>query len=452
MKRIILMTLVAFASALSLSAAAPVSVLDGLFNASNTNTLGLTMAEGTETITVFAPSNATDHFSHGAVMIAFKGNLYCMWQSSKQDEDSEDTWVAYSRSEDEGATWSQPMVLAESIANGYCSSGGWYATEDSLIGYINTWPAGLNPKGGYTRYVASADGINWTAPADVLMADGSRLNGIFEQDPHVLPDGRIVNAAHMQPGLHITPLYTDDASGLRGWKRGEFAYTDNGAQSVEMEPSLFQQANGDLVMIFRDQNSSYRKLAAVSKDRGETWSKAQKTNMPDARTKQSAGNLPDGTAFMAGNPVSNKRRVPLVLTLSSDGNVFNQAYLLRSDDDIQALRYPGKAKSSNSGYSYPKSMVAGDYLYVSYATNKEDIQFTRVPLASIALNTTDLRPADMSEVLSFAIFHLNGTLVYRSMEGESLQHFDWSSLDNGVYVLQMHAAQTIQSKLISVKK
>ncbi|MBO5915640.1 MAG: exo-alpha-sialidase, partial [Bacteroidales bacterium] len=191
---------------------------------------------------------------------------------------------------------------------------------------------------------------------------------------------------------------------------------------------------------------------AVSKDRGETWSKAQKTNMPDARTKQSAGNLPDGTAFMAGNPVSNKRRVPLVLTLSSDGNVFNQAYLLRSDDDIQALRYPGKAKSSNSGYSYPKSMVAGDYLYVSYATNKEDIQFTRVPLASIALNTTDLRPADMSEVLSFAIFHLNGTLVYRSMEGESLQHFDWSSLDNGVYVLQMHAAQTIQSKLISVKK
>ena len=434
------------------SAAAPFSVSESLFDAANTNTLGLTMAEGTETFTVFAPTDKTDHFSHGAVMISFKGALYCMWQSSKQDEDSEDTWVAYSRSEDEGKSWSQPMVLAETIENGYCSSGGWFATEDTLIGYINTWPAGLSPKGGYTRYVASVDGIHWTAPADVLMADGSRLNGIFEQDPHVLPGGRILCAAHMQPGLHIAPIYTDDVSGLRGWKKADFSYTDNGDQSVEMEPSFFMQQDGTIVMIFRDQNSSYRKLAAVSKDRGETWSKAQKTNMPDARTKQSAGNLPDGTAFMAGNPVSNKRRVPLVLTLSSDGNVFNQAYLLRSDDDIQGLRYPGKAKSSNSGYSYPKSMVAGDYLYVSYATNKEDVQYTRVPLASISMNTSDLPREEMSMVTSFAVYTLNGVLIYRSQPDESLQNFDWSTINKGVYVLQMHSQQGLKSKIVAVDR
>lgn len=437
---------------LSLKAAAPFSVVDGLFDASNTNTLGLSVAEGTETFTVFAPSDATDHFSHGAVMIAFKGHLYCMWQSSKQDEDSQDTWVAYSRSEDEGQSWSQPMVLAPSIDNGYCSSGGWYATEDSLIAYINTWPAGLNPKGGYTRFVASADGLEWTTPADVLMADGSRLDGIFEQDPHVLPDGRIVCAAHMQPGLHIAPLYTDDASGVRGWKKGSFPYTDNGAQSVEMEPSLFMQADGGLVMIFRDQKSSYRKLAALSTDRGETWTKAEKTNMPDARTKQSAGNLPDGTAFMAGNPVTNKRRVPLALTLSSDGKLFDRAFLLRSDDDIQPLRYPGKAKSANSGYSYPKSMIAGDYLYVSYATNKEDVQFTRVPLTSIAMNVNDLISIEMAAVQSFALYTLEGRLVYRSMKNEDLRAFDWSILGKGVYVLQMLNGSTIQSKIIAVEQ
>lgn len=440
-------------TAMSLSAAAPFRVASGLFDASDTNALGLSVAEGTETFTVFAPSDNTDHFSHGVVMISFKGALYCMWQSSKQDEDSEDTWVAYSRSEDEGTTWTEPMVLAETIADGYCSSGGWYATEDSLIGYINTWPAGMNPKGGYTRYVASVDGLTWTAPADVLMADGSRLNGIFEQDPHLLPSGRLLNAAHLQPGLHIAPIYTDDPSGVRGWKKGSFEYTDNGAQSVEMEPSLFVQADGSIVMIFRDQNSSYRKLAASSKDEGETWTKAEKTNMPDARTKQSAGNLPDGTAFMAGNPVSNKRRVPLALTLSKDGKTFDKAYLLRSDSDIQPLRYAGKAKSSNSGYSYPKSMVAGDFLYVSYATNKEDVQYTRVPLASISLNVNDLDNVyTASEVLSFVVYGMDGRLLYRSGAEESIADFDFTQFNEGFYLLKMQTTSGLRSEVIAVKK
>lgn len=440
-------------TALSLSAAAPFRVANGVFDASNTNTLGLAVAEGTETFTVFAPSDDTDHFSHGAVMASFKGVLYCMWQSSATNEDSEDTWVAYSRSQDDGQTWCKPMVLAASIDNGYCSSGGWLVTQDSLIGYINTWPADLSPKGGYTRYVASADGLNWTAPADVLMADGSRLDGIFEQDPHRLSSGRIVNSAHMQPGLHICPIYTDDASGVRGWKRGSFAYTDNGDQSVEMEPSLFEQSDGTLVMIFRDQKSSYYKLAASSKDGGETWTTAEKSNMPDARTKQSAGNLPDGTAYMAGNPVKNKRRVPLALSLSTNGKVFTQAYLLRSDEDIQALRYPGKAKSSNSGYSYPKSMVAGDFLYVAYATNKEDVQYTRVPLKSISLNTTSLQEnmTAAPQVHSFAIYAIDGRMLYRSIEGESVQTIDWSRYGEGIYILKMQTSEGIRSEKVFVK-
>lgn len=365
----------------------PFTVKSGLFDSSNTNTLGLSYPEGLETVTVFAPTDETDHFSHGAVMIGFKGDLYCMWQSSAKDEDSADTWIAYSRSTDEGKTWSAPMVLVAPINYGYCSSGGWWTYGDSLYAFINTWPSNLSPKGGYTRYIKSYDGLKWSEPEDVVMADGTRLNGIFEQDPHALPDGRIINSAHMQPGLHIAPIYTDDPSGVRGWKKGSFAYSGSGDQSTEMEPSWYYKPDGTAVMIFRDQSSSYHKLAAISTDRGETWSKSVKTNMPDARTKQSAGNLPDGTCFMAGNPVTNKARKPLALTLSKDGTTFDKAYLLRDANSIQPLRYSGKAKSSNSGYSYPKSTVYGDYLYVSYATNKEDVQYSRIPLSSISLLT-----------------------------------------------------------------
>ena len=41
----------------------------------------------------------------------------------------------------------------------------------------------------------------------ITMDDGSHLNGMFEQDPHILPDGRLVNAALFQPGQKLCYLY-----------------------------------------------------------------------------------------------------------------------------------------------------------------------------------------------------------------------------------------------------
>lgn len=103
---------------------------------------------------------------------------------------------------------------------------------------------------------------------------------------------------------------------------------------------------------------------------------------PDSRAKQSAGNLPDGTAYMVNNPSGNKERFPLVITLSRDGFHFDKAFLLRSGGvDLQPQRFQGKYK--RAGYSYPKSVIWGSYLYVSYATNKEDVEVTRIPISSL---------------------------------------------------------------------
>ncbi len=379
---------------LSLSAKAddvPFSIIEGLFDAAQKETMGLSRIPGAETVTVFAAADGTDHYANGVVMTAWQGALYCMWQSSAKDEDADDTWVAYARSTDEGRTWSKPMVLCPTIANGYCASGGWLAADDRLIGYINVRPKSIANSGGYTQYVESSDGLQWTAPKDVTMADGTQLSGIFEQDPHRLADGRIICAAHFQPGLKLCPIYTDDPTGRTGWHKGSFTHTDNGTQSVELEPSFFLQADGTLVMVMRDQKSSYFTLASTSSDRGETWTRAVRTNMPDSRAKQCAGNLPDGTAFLVNNPgrVTNSSgttwRVPLALTLSADGRTFSQSWLLRSGEsgDYPARRYEGKSKTL--GYSYPKALVHNGYLYVSYSTNKDDAQYTRVPINNITL-------------------------------------------------------------------
>lgn len=41
------------------------------------------------------------------------------------------------------------------------------------------------------------------------------------------------------------------------------------------------------------------------------------------------------------------------------------------------------AADLRAGFSYPKSVLSGDWLYVSYATNREDAELTRVPVAAL---------------------------------------------------------------------
>ena len=153
-----------------------------------------------------------------------------------------------------------------------------------------------------------------------------------------------------------------------------------------IEPSWFSRSDDAVVMVFRDQESSFKKLASLSKDQGVTWSTPVLIKTPDSRAKQSAGNLPDGTAFMVNNPTGSKRRFPLVITLSDDGFFFDRAFRLRSGgNDLQALRVPGKYK--RAGYSYPKSVLWQEHLYVGYTTNKEDVQLTRIPISHLGASS-----------------------------------------------------------------
>lgn len=350
-----------------------------LFDETQAATLGLPFAPGRETFPIFTPDSTGNRYNHGVVLFPFQGVLYAQWQSSATDEDGPDTRVFYSCSVD-GVHWSAPMALTDSWAGGITTSGGWWSDGDTLIAYLCVWPEqGDGPKQGHTEYRTSTDGLTWSERSPVLDASGKPVPGIIEQDVHALPGGRLLTAFHRQPGLIVTPYFTDDPLGVAGWTAGGMDHlpAKNSAMSREIEPAWFYRKDGAIVMVFRDQNSTFKKLAAVSKDHGRTWTTPELIDTPDSRAKQSAGNLPDGTAFMVSNPSGNKDRFPLVITLSDDGFRFDRAFLLRAGGaDLQPQRFAGKYK--RVGYSYPKSVIWGDYLYVGYATNKEDVEVTRV--------------------------------------------------------------------------
>lgn len=376
-------------SPVSGTAPPPYDVAPGLFAQGKTD-LGLQRPAAIENATIFSADPGGDRFANGTVLIGFKGRLFAQWQSSARDEDSADTSLAYSISHD-GVTWgSRRLLHPRGDAPEMRSNGGWWTDGQTLVAYVNVWPNGFQSgDGGYTEYITSVDGENWTAPRPVLGRDGRPVEGIIEQDPHRLSDGRIVTAFHTRPGMIVAPYYTDDPLGVHGWVRGRMPnLPHDGRVSRELEPSLFTRGKC-IVMVFRDQQSSFRQLASESCDRGEVWSVPVVTAMPDARSKQSAGNLPDGTAYLVNVPNGGRERIPLALTLSGDGRCFNRALLLRGEADLQPLRYPGRYK--RAGYHYPKSTVWKDHLYVGYTTNKEDVQLTRVPLAALA-SPSQIRP------------------------------------------------------------
>ncbi|MBQ4633065.1 MAG: exo-alpha-sialidase [Prevotella sp.] len=429
------------------------SMTDGLVDVNDENDLGLDLLSSAETFTVTGPntsnptypsgSSTKDKFANGAVITYFNGYYYCMWQSSNEGEDSQDTWVAYSRSAD-GITWETPKVLVsdDTSNNVINTSGGWYVdkTNNKLIGYINNWTVsgwsdtdvkyyGTTTTGKKigdkqslkTCYVSTTDGVTWTSPAEVKMSDGTTLNGIFEQDPYVTSSGRIINAAHFTSSLVPCPIYTDNVDGVTGWKKAT-TFDING--SGGMEPSVYQKTDGTTVMEFR--TGSYYKYASASTDNGVTWTAVEATNVPDAHTKQSAGNLPDGTSYLVGTPKneesedvtdSNYKRLlrkPLAILLSKDGTTFDTGYCLRTSDDNGGKNASGTYDGIDAagghaysglykrpGYHYTKSMVANGYLWISYATNKETVQVTRVPLSDISLNTVSGGTSDVSVKIDF---------------------------------------------------
>ncbi len=364
--------------------AQPFDVAPDLFDNAQPGTLGLVTLEGTESVTVYRAKPEESQYNHGAVLFAHNGTLYAQWQSLARDEDAADTRVLYATSQD-GLEWSAPEVLAPARQGAVITSGGWWSKGEELYAFINVWPEDMKPRGGYTEVLRSHQDKGWHAPVRPTFASGEPLDGVIEQDFHTYC-GRLVTALHRQPGLRATPMFTEDLSGIHGWQLGKFENLSmKDGVSRELEPSNFRRKDGALVMVFRDQQSGFRVLASESKDCGTSWSRVEKTDMPDSRAKQSAGNLPDGTAYLVNNPSGSKDREPLTITLSSDGQLFDRAYLLRAGgENLEGLRYEGLYK--RKGFSYPKSFVWKEHLYVAYGENKEDIVVTRVPLGSLTTN------------------------------------------------------------------
>lgn len=362
----------------------PFTVEEGLLGATPQQHPRLERPVGAETITIFAPSDDTDKFSNGVQVYPFKGYLYAQWQSTPQHEDTKDSRVVWSRSPN-GVDWEPPRELAaQPEQGGFMRSGaGFHSDGETLVAYIQRVDSWYPGRVKITEARTTTDGVNWSA-LRIVTGDGAMAENV-----RPLPSGRLLTTVqgHLPDSSRMYGLvaYSDQADGLGGWRIAEMPQPESNHRSYGrgIEPSWFARADGRPVIVFRDMNRSGRLLAALGEVGGERFGEMVEVDYPDSNSMQCAGNLPDGTAYVVNNPVSNSRQT-LGIALSRDGKHFDRAYALRGPGDRQPLRYEGRHKTL--GYSYPGAVVWGDHLYVAYATNKEDAEITRIPLSSLMMN------------------------------------------------------------------
>ncbi|MBP5334127.1 MAG: hypothetical protein J6Y66_08160, partial [Bacteroidales bacterium] len=67
---------------------------------------------------------APEGYANNVILTRFSGEYYCMWQHSRRDEDSPDTQVLYSTSQD-ALIWTKPKILAGPSDTSFPSPGGW---------------------------------------------------------------------------------------------------------------------------------------------------------------------------------------------------------------------------------------------------------------------------------------------------------------------------------------
>ena len=151
------------------------------------------------------------------------------------------------------------------------------------------------------------------------------------------------------------------------------------------EPTRLKTGKGLEVIYFRDLAGSQKLFAQFFTKDGQA-SPITETPIPDAPSKTVVGKVND-RFILIGNQVVSKRgtrRDPLTLAISKDGVSFERAYAIRWR--APKFRVPTQQQAPDGrgrGFQYPDFVSVGDDLWVIHSVNKECIEVSRVPLASI---------------------------------------------------------------------
>lgn len=353
-----------------------------------------------EVTQLYEATPETGTFSLHAYITCFKGVLFASWDVHARDENSSGQHGVMRRSSDYGKTWSQLEVLFPPLSSNvpaadpypytrFHTNNGFAVIDDALyaISDVAEWTTPGASKGrprvvvGRMARSVNPDGglgeLFWLLPTAPEPIKG--FPSIPAGDPVIVDK---INYYLSQPGNEPQLNFGREAHPISDDNRG----------LGEPVPA-WQLEDGTWVKLYRagsirgyrsaqerEDTRPRRKYASFSFDDGKTWTVPTRTNFTDAGARTNSGRLPDGQIYVINNllPMNPQKggRVLLAISLSRDGLTFDRATMIRFVPPPP--RYQGRSK--RHGYQYPESVVVGEYLWVIYSVNKEDVEVARIPV------------------------------------------------------------------------
>lgn len=320
-------------------------------------------------------------YSHHPSITFYKNKFIAAWSNGYKDEDNPGQKVAYATSAD-FFTWSPVKTLAvpsfTKDTQNVLTAAGFHQYRDTLIAYYGEYT--YNKQQTHLWAKKTTDGKHWSDPIDMHTAVNPN------HGPQAINNGRLIISGN------FTFPYTDDKSGLSGWKTISF-YPDSlykednpdtfydPAEKSGLPPlcegSFFQTDDGILHMLMRVTGDGWkgRLWLTESKDNGTSWSFPVETSFSDNDSKFHFGRLPDKRFYYVGIPdtLNHYGRTPLVLSLSKDGKNFDKHYIIA--DEPYQLRKEGLWKGGQ--YGYPHTIIHKGYMYVIISRQKEAVEVLR---------------------------------------------------------------------------
>ena len=332
---------------------------------------------------VASGSRAFGAYNHQAGICRWQDKYWYVFSNGMVDEEAPGQRTLIAHSEDLNA-WPEPTCVAPGDVPGrmWRNTGGIMGYDDRLVVFVQTKTGGGAARrpgmsaGDEARTTCSvglfisADGESWTE-RDVAE------DCFWFEAPRLTREGRLLCAGSrggnpivfLWPG--VNPLEPPEIveipfDGSRGMDSGRFPYG---------EASWYQTEDGAIFMFLRNETDEMRLRVALSEDGGRSWSPPMLSNIPDSKSRVSAGRLADGRYFLINNAIADLlNRVPLMISISTDGVKFERQHFLVNEPTH--ITFPGALKAH--GHQYPCAMVERDRLIVAYSVNKEHVELLTV--------------------------------------------------------------------------